>query len=65
MKSLKINAVITLIKSLGFNRKDKEELLKFLQKDLDRLPPTEPKEEKPQTTSNSSSLQEYGKKQKF
>lgn len=65
MKSLKINAVITLIKSLGFNREDKEELLKFLQKDLDRLPPTEPKEEKPQTTSNSSSLQEYGTKQKF
>ena len=65
MNSLKLNAVTTLIQSLGFNREDKEELLKFLQKDLGLLPTTEAKEEKPQTTPISSPPQEYGEKQKF
>ena len=74
MKSLKINAVTTLIKSLGFNREGKEELLKILQKDLVYSSTPRQEEKKPQTAPSSSpppekhgesSKQEYGEKQKF
>ncbi len=65
MKSIKINAVTTLIKTLGFNREEKEELLKILQQDLGLSPTIEPKEEKHQTTPVYSPPQEYGEKQRF
>lgn len=64
MKTIKINAVTTLIKTLGFNREEKEELLKILQQDLGILPTAEPKEEKVQTTPVSSPSQECEEKEK-